>query len=81
MENVHSTNHCWFVHEGEVVYDPRDSADLSADLDENFVDNGSDVLATRNGVTKDDLGRNWAFCKEKPLDVVVEGTFAFLSWN
>ena len=79
MENVHSTDHGRLVHEWEIVNSPGNASNLGSDLDEDLVDDGSEVLSLGNGVAKHDLGRYWEFRQQESLDVIVERSLSFLT--
>lgn len=79
MEHVHTTDHGWLIHEGEIVNSPRSATDLGVHLNQHFGDNGSQVLAFLDGAYKNDLGGNGELFEQIALDIVIKGALAFLA--
>lgn len=72
VEDVITANHCWLVSEGHSRNGPRLATELRIDLNQNLVDDGSQVLASSDRVVKDDLRRNWHLLEEFCLDLVIQ---------
>ena len=81
MEHIHPAHHSWLVHEWEVVHSPGNTTNLGVDLNENLVDNRSEVLAFCDGVAQHDLRGDWELSQEESLNVIVQLTLAFLAWQ
>lgn len=81
VEDIHSAYHCGFVHQRQIVNSPRNSSDLSIDLNEDFVDNWSHVLASRDSVAEYNLTWDGIFSQKELLQFIIEVVPSFLSWQ
>lgn len=81
MENIHTTDHSWLFHEGELINNPWDTTYLGVHLDENLGDDGAKVLASLDGTCQNNLRRNGELGQEEFLDIIVARTAALGSWQ
>lgn len=81
MENVHATDHCWLIHERQLVNCPRCSTKLSIHLDQHLGDDWSEILASLDGTRENHLGRNWEFSQEEFLDIIIQVAPSFWAWK
>lgn len=81
MENIHTANHSWVIHERQVVHSPGYAAKLGIHLDEHLRDDRSQILAFLNGRRENYLGGNRILGQEEPLDVIVQHALSFLAWK
>ena len=81
MEDIHTANHCWLIHEWQVVHSPRYATELGIHLDENLRHDGSQILAALDGGREDDLGGNWVLSQKESLDVIIQHALSFGAWE
>jgi hypothetical protein len=81
VEDIHAADHSRLVHQRKSINSPRYSTNLSIDLDEYLVDNGSQVLTLGDGVGKNCLTGNRTFRQEQPLDFIIDRRLVLLARN
>ena len=72
MEYIHATNHCWFIHERQLIHSPRGSTKLCIHLDQHLRDDRSEILASLDGASQYDLGWDREFSQEELLDIIIQ---------
>jgi hypothetical protein len=81
VEDIHSADHCWLAHQWKGIYCPGDPTNLSIDLDEDFVDDGSQILASLDSAGQDYLGGDSKLGQEESLDFIVGAAPTLGAWQ
>lgn len=72
MENVHTADHGSLVHEWKCIHSPWDTSNLGVHLNQNFTDDGSQVLSSLDGRSKNDLRWHRNLTEQESLHIIVK---------